>query len=95
MRTQPEPEQTTTLGSGEGERGSKTVQLAPGRYLPKADPFFCETERGQGFDKPEIGAPFVVPDYCGWTVSSVRGVVQHQHGTSVKAARPGSLGCIR
>jgi hypothetical protein len=90
LRTQPEPERTTTLGSGTGERGSKTVQLPPGRYLPKSDPYFCETERGQGFDKPEIGASFVVPDYCGWTVSNVRGLVQHQHGTAVKAARPGS-----
>ena len=31
-----------------------------------------------------------MPDYCGWTVSSVRGVVQHQQGTAVKAARKGS-----
>ena len=90
VRTQPEPEKTTTLGSGEGERGSKTVRLTPGQYLPTANPFFCETERGQGFDKPEIGQPFVVPDYCGWTVSSVRGVVQHQVGTAVKVARKGT-----
>ena len=90
VRMEPEPEQTTTLGTGTSERGSKTIQLKPGRYLPKADPFLCETERGQGRDKPEVGGPFVVPDYCGWTVSSVRGVVQHQHGTAVKAARPGS-----
>jgi len=90
VRTQPEPERTTTLVSGEGERGSRTVLLTPGRYLPKADPYFCETERGQGYDKPEIGSPFVVPDYCGWTVSSVRGVVQHEQGTTVKAARAGS-----
>ncbi len=75
---------------GRGERGSKTIRLTPGQYLPKADPYFCETERGQGFDKPEIGGQFVVPDYCAWTVSSVRGLVQHQHGTAVKAARPGS-----
>ena len=90
VRSQPEPVKTTTLGSGEGERGSKTVRLTPGQYVPTANPFVCETERGQGFDKPEIGGPFVVPDYCGWTVSSVRGVVQHQQGTAVKAARKGS-----
>ena len=91
VRAQPEPEKTTTLGSGEGERGSKTLQLSPGRYLPKADPYFCETERGQGYDKPEIGSPFVVPDYCAWVVSSARGTVQLEHGTSVKRAPPGSV----
>jgi hypothetical protein len=90
VRLQPEPAKTATLASGEGERGSKTVRLTPGRYLPSADPFFCETERGQGFDQPEIGAVFVVRDYCGWTVSSVRGLVQHQHGTVARAARAGS-----
>ena len=90
VRMQPQPEQTTTLGTGTTERGSKTIQLSPGSYLPKADPYFCETERGQGRDKPEVGGPFAVPNYCGWTVSSVRGVVQHQQGTAVKAARPGS-----
>jgi hypothetical protein len=90
VRTQPLPEQTVALGSGTTEKGAKTTKLTPGRYLPKSDPYFCETSRGQGFDKPEIGGPFTVPDYCAWTVSSVRGLVQHQHGTSVKAARPGS-----
>jgi hypothetical protein len=90
VRTQPEPERTTTLGSGNGERGSKTVRLPPGHYLSKADPFFCETERGQGFEQPEIGGTFVVPDYCAWTVTSVRGLVQHQRGTVVRAAKAGA-----
>ncbi len=90
VRTEPTPEKTTTLATGAGERGSKTVKLSPGRYLPKADPFFCETQLGQGHEKPEIGGPFVVPDYCGWVVSSVRGVVQHEQGSTVKAARVGS-----
>ncbi len=90
MRTQPPPEKTVALGSGTTERGDTTTRLAPGRYLPTSDPYLCETSRGQGYDKPEIGAPFTVPDYCAWTVSSVRGLVQHQHGTAVKAARPGS-----
>jgi hypothetical protein len=90
VRLQPLPERTTALGSGTTERGEKTTRLAPGQYLPKADPYLCETSRGQGYDKPEIGGQFTVPDYCAWTVSSVRGLVQHQHGTAVKAARPGS-----
>ena len=90
VRTQPLPEKTVALGSGTTERGDKTTRLAPGEYLPKSDPYLCETSRGQGYDKPEIGGQFTVPDYCAWTVSSVRGLVQHQHGTAVKAARPGS-----
>lgn len=91
VRTQPEPEQTTTLGTGTTERGSKTIQLPPGRYLPKADPYFCETERGQGHDKPEIGGPFIVPDYCSWVVSSARGTVQLEQRTAVKRAKAGSV----
>ncbi len=91
VRTRPLPEQTTTLGSGTSLRGSKTIQLPPGEYLPKADPFQCETDRGVGYDKPETGAPFTVPDYCSWTVSSARGLVQLEHGGAVKAARPGSI----
>jgi hypothetical protein len=90
VRMRPLPEKTVALGSGTTERGDKTTRLPPGEYLPKSDPYFCETSRGQGFDKPEIGGPFTVPDYCAWTVSAVRGIVQHQHGTAVKAARPGS-----
>jgi hypothetical protein len=91
VRTQPEPAKTTSLGSGTGERGSKTVQLSPGRYLPTANPFFCETRFGQSFDKPEIGGPFVVPDYCSWVVSSARGLVQLEQRASVKRAKAGSV----
>jgi hypothetical protein len=90
VRLQPLPEQTISLGSGTSERGVRMTRLAPGRYLPKSDPYFCETSRGQGYDKPELGGQFSVPDYCAWTVSSVRGLVQHQQGTAVKALRPGS-----
>jgi hypothetical protein len=90
VRMQPLPEKTTVLGKGTGERGERTVRLTPGRYLPKSDPYLCETSRGQGFDKPEIGASFAVPDYCAWTVASVRGLVQHEQGSAVKAARAGS-----
>ncbi len=90
VRLQPLPEQTISLGSGTTERGVKMTRLAPGQYLPKSEPYFCETSRGQGFNKPELGGQFTVPDYCAWTVSSVRGLVQHQQGTAVKAARPGS-----
>lgn len=90
VRLQPLPEKTTALGKGTGERGERLVTLTPGRYLPKSDPYSCETSRGQGYDKPEIGAIFTVPDYCAWTVESVRGLVQHEHASAVKAARPGS-----
>jgi hypothetical protein len=90
-RTQPPPEKTVALGSGTTERGDTTTRLAPGRYLPTSNPYLCETSRGQGYDQPEIGAPFTVPDYCAWTVSSVRGVVQLEHETSVKLAKPGAV----
>jgi FecR protein len=90
VREDPLPRKTQPLGSGTSERGEKITQLTPGRYLPKSEPYFCETTRGQGFEKPELGGQFTVPDYCAWKVSSVRGLVQHQQGTAVKAARPGS-----
>jgi len=91
VRKQPLPEKTTTLGHGTTKFGKKIVQLWPGEYLPTSDPYTCETDRGAGYDKPEVGAPFTVPDYCSWTVSSTRGVVQLEHGSAVKAARPGSI----
>lgn len=90
VRTQPLPEQTTTLGTGTSQRGTKTIQLAPGQYLPKSDPFFCETERGAGSDKPEIGGPFTVPDYCSWKVLTAKGPVELEQGQAVKLARPGA-----
>lgn len=90
VRQQPLPEKTTLLGHGTTKFGKKVVQLSPGEYLPISDPYRCETERGAGYDKPEIGAPFTVPDYCSWIVSSTRGLVQLEHGSAVKVARPGS-----
>ena len=89
VRLQPLPEKTTTLGSGTSERGEKTVRLAPGQYLPKADPYSCETDRGQGYDRPEIGGTFSVPDYCSWKVVATRGAVELAQGSAVKLARPG------
>lgn len=90
IRKQPRPERTTALGGGTSKSGSKIVQLSAGQYLPVADPFLCETERGAGSDKPEAGAPFVVPDYCAWSVTSTRGVVQLEQGAVVRAAKVGS-----
>jgi hypothetical protein len=90
VRQSPLPKKTTSLGSGTTERGEKFVRLTPGKYLPTSDPYACETDRGQGYDKPEIGATFVVPDYCAWVVSSTRGAVQLEHGISVKLAKRGS-----
>lgn len=89
-RTQPLPRKVTTLGSGTTERGEQTVELTPGAYLPTADPYTCETSRGQGYDKPEIGGPFTVPDYCAWSVISARGAVELEHASAVKLAKPGA-----
>ena len=91
LRNQPLPKTTTTIGRGTSKRGSKTVQLGPGEYLPFSDPYSCETDRGAGYDKPEVGAPFTVPDYCAWSVSAVRGAVELEHGTAVKAAKAGMV----
>jgi hypothetical protein len=89
-RSAPQPKKTTTVAKGTTKRGSTTVELTPGTYLPYSDPYECVTDRGAGYDRPEIGAPFTVPDYCAWLLSSVRGTVQLEHGTVVKAARAGA-----
>lgn len=90
IRREPKPERTTTLGEGTSKKGTKRIRLAPGDYLPVADPYFCETERGAGSDKPEVGAPFVVPDYCAWSVATAKGQVLLEQGSSVRRARPGA-----
>jgi uncharacterized repeat protein (TIGR01451 family) len=97
VRLLPKPEQTRTLMSGTSKSGSARVRLAPGRYEPRAEPFRCETERGAGSTEPEIGAQFVVPDYCPWTVTGVRGAVTLERAGLVKRAaatdlvRPGDV----
>lgn len=90
IRKEPKPERTTTVGKGTSKNGTKRITLAPGDYLPVADPFFCETERGAGSDKPEVGAPFSVPDYCAWSVASAKGQVLLQQGSAVRVAQPGA-----
>jgi hypothetical protein len=65
------------------------ARLTPGEYLLTADPFRCETERGAGYDQPEIGQTFLVPDYCSWAVISSRGGVQLEQGVAVRLAKPG------
>jgi hypothetical protein len=90
LRRQPKPVKTMTLGTGTTKRGSMRTQLGPGSYLPTADPFLCETERGAGNDQPEIGAPFTVPDFCAWSVTASRGAVELEQGAAVKLAKPGS-----
>lgn len=90
IRNRPLPRKTTVLEQGTSKRGSTIIRLAPGDYLPFSNPYFCETDRGAGYDKPEVGAPFTVPEYCAWNVSAVRGAVQLEHGTAVKLARRGS-----
>ena len=90
QRREPKPVKTMTLGTGTTKRGSTRTQLGPGSYLPTADPFLCETERGAGNDQPEIGAPFAVPDFCAWSVTASRGTVQLEQGAAVKLAKPGT-----
>lgn len=90
IRREPKPERTTTVGKGTSKNGTKRVTLGPGDYLPIADPFFCETERGAGSDKPEVGAPFTVPDYCAWSVATTKGQVLLEQGSSVRVARRGA-----
>jgi hypothetical protein len=87
VRLQPKPERTVTLLSGTSKAGAARVQLSPGRYEPRADPFRCETFRGAVSAEPEIGAPFVVPDYCSWTVAETRGKVAVERFPAVKAVR--------
>lgn len=90
VRTDVKPERSSTIGKGTSKKGTKRVQLAPGTYLPVADPFFCETERGAGSDKPEVGLVFTVPDYCAWSVATAKGRVLLEQGSSVRAARRGA-----
>ncbi len=89
-RDAPLPKKSTLIAHGTSKRGQMNVTLPPGDYLPYSDPYECTTERGAGYSQPEIGASFVVPDYCAWSVSTVRGTVQLEHGSAVKAAKPGS-----
>jgi hypothetical protein len=90
IRRSPLPRKTKTLLEGTSKRGSVRTRLGPGTYVPMGDPFRCETERGAGSDAPEVGALFVVPDYCAWTVTGAKGQVELEQGSAVKAARPGS-----
>jgi hypothetical protein len=89
-RNRPLPKKTIALGSGTSAKGSKTVTLGPGDYLPFSGPYRCETAVGAVFDKPEVGGPFTVPDYCAWSLSAVRGAVELEQGSAVKAAKAGS-----
>ena len=66
VRQQPKPEQTVALGEGTSKVGKLRTQLGPGQYLLTSDPYHCETDRGAGYDKPEIGQSLAVPDYCVW-----------------------------
>jgi YD repeat-containing protein len=90
VRTDVKPERSSVMGKGTSKKGTKRVQLVPGQYIPVADPYFCETERGAGSDNPEVGAVFTVPDYCAWAVKKSKGRVLLEQGSSVRAARPGA-----
>ena len=73
---------------GDTKRGSRRVVLSPGRYTPVANPFECVTGRGIGSTEPEIGAPFVVPDFCVWSVGRLRGRVTLDRRAAVKPVSP-------
>ncbi len=90
VRTDVKPERSSIVGKGTSKKGTKRVRLAPGQYIPVADPYFCETERGAGSDKPEVGAPFTVPDFCAWSVATAKGRVLLEQGSSVRLARRGA-----
>src|SRR5262245_10953684 len=53
-RDAPLPKKTTFLAHGTSKRGQMTVTLSPGSYLPFSDPYECVTDRGAGYDNPEI-----------------------------------------
>ena len=89
VRRTPTPERTLTLSSGTSKSGSARTRLAPGRYVPVADPFRCQTERGAGSTEPEIGAPFTVPDYCAWSVVKARGRAGLEEARAVRPLRRG------
>jgi len=93
VRRLPRPEQTRTVMSGTSKTGTTRVQLAAGRYEPLADPFRCQTDRGAGSTSPEVGQVFVVPDFCSWTVQSLRGLVRLEQRGAVKALVKG--GAVR
>ena len=90
VRRDVKPERSSVVGKGTSKKGTKRIRLAPGDYIPVADPFFCETERGAGSDKPEVGAAFVVPDYCAWSVATAKGRVLLEQGPSVRLAKRGA-----
>jgi FecR protein len=89
VREQPKPAQTTVLGTGTSKSGKLQTRLGPGQYLLTSDPYHCETDRGAGYDKPEVGQEVVVPDYCAWNVAASRGGVQLEQAAAVRIARVG------
>ena len=89
IRLQPKPRETRTLAAGRSKRGAVRVLLKPGRYDLVADPFSCRTERGGGSTAPEPGFPFVVPDFCAWSVVELRGDARVRRGRTRKALGAG------
>ncbi len=89
-RDAPLPKKTTLIAHGTSKRGQMNVTLPPGDYLPFSDPYECTTERGAGYSQPEIGAPFTVPDYCAWSVSTGPRHRPARARLGRKAAKPGS-----
>ena len=91
IRLQPTPRRTRTIASGRSKRGAARVLLTPGRYDLVADPFSCRTERGAGSTAPELGFPFVVPDFCAWSVVELRGEASVKRGAARRALEAGDV----
>ena len=98
LRVEPEaraPEASTReddrAGNGHDGAGREDDEAAA-RSVSAEGGAVLRARRGaaRGYDKPEVGGQFTVPDYCAWTVSSVRGLVQLEQETAVKAAKAGS-----
>ena len=88
LRREGSREVVIAITKGDTKRGNRRVVLPPGRYTPVANPFACVTGRGIGSTEPEIGAPFVVPDFCVWSVGRLRGRVTLDRRAAVKPIRP-------
>ena len=76
VRQQPKPEQTTELGQGTSKVGKLRTLARTGPVPAHLRPLPLRDGSGAGYDKPEIGQTFVVPDYCAWNVTASKGAVQ-------------------
>ena len=91
FRLQPKPTTSTFIEKGTSKTGSLETTLGPGQYQLRSDPYSCVTERGAGFNRPEVGQTILVPDYCAWNLTGARGRLQLEQGTAVRLAKNGDV----